>query len=254
MKKIYKILIIVFLLLLLAYASNITMIPNNIILIEGEKLNINTILGVALQKNATDETMQTSSVIGTTVSDKIGKTDLSLNLFNTIPLKKVTVDVIPKTKVVPVGNIIGLKLYTKGILVVGLSETGTDSGIEEGDTILTVNEKKVSTTQDLIETVNEGLGEEVKITYDRNGEIKVANIIPSRIDEGTYRLGLWVRDAAAGVGTISYYEPSTNSFVALGHGVQDIDTEKLITISNGKIVTTSIVDIKKGESGMPRRN
>lgn len=252
MKKFYKMLVIIFLLILLAYTSNITMIPNNIILIEGEELNINTIFGISLQSSSNYETKQTSSSIGSAVSDKAGKTDLCLNLFNTIPLKNVAVNVIPKTKVVPVGSLIGLKLYTKGILVVGLSETGTDTGMEEGDTILTVNEKEVSSTQDLIETVNKGEGEDIKITYNRNGEIKVANIKPTKASEGTYKLGLWVRDAAAGVGTISYYEPSTGSFVALGHGIQDIDTEKLITISNGKIVTASIVDIVKGENGKPR--
>ena len=154
----------------------------------------------------------------------------------------------------PVGSIIGLKLYTKGILVVGLSETGTDTGMEEGDTILRVNEKEVSSTQDLIETVNKGEGEDIKITYNRNGEIKVANIKPTKASEGTYKLGLWVRDAAAGVGTISYYEPSTQNFVALGHGIQDIDTEKLINISSGELVTARISSIIKGQEGIPRRN
>ena len=65
---------------------------------------------------------------------------------------------------------------------------------------------------------------------------------------------MWVRDAAAGVGTITYYEPSTKSFAALGHGILDIDTEKLINIANGEIVTANILSIIKGEKGTPRRN
>ena len=177
--------------------------------------------------------------------------EYTLSLFNAIPMKNVTIDVIPKTIVVPVGAIIGLKLYTKGILVVGLSETGQNLGIKEGDTILSVNEKQISSTEELIQSVNEGNGENVKITYDSGGEIKVANIIPNKGEEGTYRLGLWVRDAAAGVGTVSYYEPDTKTFVALGHGIQDIDTEKFMTIANGEIVTASIIDIVKGEKGKP---
>lgn len=153
--------------------------------------------------------MQTSSNIGNqleSASEKTGKIDLELSLFDVIPLKEVTLNVIPKTKVVPVGGTIGLKLYTKGVLVVGMSEiTGAENtqepyletGIKEGDTILTVNEKEVSSTDELIKTVNESKGEDITITYSSNGEIKVANIKPSKSNEGDYKLGLWVRDAAA---------------------------------------------------------
>ena len=124
--------------------------------------------------------------------------------------------------------------------------------IKEGDTILTVNDKEISSTEELVRTVNESAEKGVKITFDSNGEIKVANIIPSKQEEGTYKLGLWVRDAAAGVGTISFYEPSTKNFAALGHGIQDVDTGKLIAIAKGEIVTANIIDVVKGEKGKPR--
>ena len=267
MKNFFKILSIIFLLTILAYTSNITMITKNIILFQGENLNLTTILGIGFHQKENYEAMQTSTALGEGVpntSEKIGKVELSLNLFDTIPLKSVTVDVIPRTRVVPVGSTIGLKLYTKGVLVVGISEVMSEnetktepyvnSGIKEGDTILTINEKEVSSTDELVKRVNESNGDDLRITYDSNGEIKVANIKPSKNNEGTYKLGLWVRDAAAGVGTISYYEPSTKTFAALGHGIQDVDTGNLITISNGEIVTASIIDIVKGEKGKPRRN
>lgn len=265
MKNFFKIVIIIILLIILTYTSNITMIPKNIILFQGENLKLMMILGVNLTQKENYKVMQASTNLGSGVqktSEQIGKVELSLNLFNNIPVKKVTVDVIPKTKVVPGGQTIGLKLYTKGVLVVGTSEVTTEdekepyagSGIKEGDTILTINEKEVSSTDELIKRINESNGKDLQITYDSNGEIKVANIKPSKSREGTYKLGLWVRDAAAGVGTISYYEPSTKTFVALGHGIQDIDTGQLITISNGEVVTASIVDIIKGEKGKPRRN
>ncbi len=259
-----KIIIVLLLLILLAYTSNITQIPKSLILFQGEKLKISTLVGICLNKNNKYESKQASTLIGYGTPDSlqdIGKTEFSVKLFNTIPIKNVNVDVIPKTKVIPVGQTIGLKLYTKGVLVVGISEVETNentnsepyinSGIKEGDTILTVNEKEVSTTAELARRVNESKGEDVKITYDSNGEVKTANIKPSMAKEGTYKLGLWVRDAAAGVGTISYYEKETKNFAALGHGIQDVDTGKLITISNGEVVTATITNIIKGEEGKP---
>src|SRR5699024_910237 len=77
------------------------------------------------------------------------------------------------------------------------------------------------------------------------------NISPVKTGENEYKLGLWVRDAAAGVGTLTFYEPSTGEFGALGHGINDVDTYELIDIANGELVTTNIIDIVKGEDGTP---
>lgn len=266
MKNFFRISIIIVLLVILTYVSNITMIPKNIILFQGETLKLTTIFGVSLSQKESYEAMQTSTILSDSIEDtskEVGTVNLGVNLFNTFPLKEITVNVIPKTKVIPVGKTIGLKLYTKGVLVVGMSEITSEddkeepylnSGIKEGDTILTVNDKTVSSTEELIATVKESQGEDLRITYSSDGETKVANIKPSKSNEGEYKLGLWVRDAAAGVGTISFYEPSTKTFAALGHGIQDVDTEKLITISSGQVVTASIVNITKGEKGKPRRD
>ena len=125
------------------------------------------------------------------------------------------------------------------------------SGIEEGDRILEVNGKTVSSTNELIERINETKGEGLNIKYIRDGEEKTAKITPAKVEKNEYKLGLWVRDTAAGVGTITFYEPSTKLFAALGHGIQDVDTDKLITIANGQIVTANIVNIRKGEKGKP---
>ena len=84
-----------------------------------------------------------------------------------------------------------------------------------------------------------------------NNEEKIVEMIPARTKENEYKLGLWVRDAAAGVGTLTFYEPTTGSFASLGHGITDIDTGDLITIANGELVTSNIVSIKKGEKCSP---
>lgn len=161
------------------------------------------------------------------------------------------------------GNIAGVKLYTSGILVVGMSEIeGVDnkkhkpyenSGIEEGDSIISIDNTKISTTQDLIDTVNASSGKDLAIEYVHNNATATCSITPVQTSNNEYKLGLWVRDSAAGVGTVTFYDSSTKSFGALGHGITDIDTEELINIESGEFITTQILNIKKGENGNPGR-
>ena len=164
---------------------------------------------------------------------------------------------------IPVGNIAGIKLYTNGVLVVGMSEIeGMDNkkykpyentGIKEGDRIISVNSSNIQNTEELINKVNLSKGEEVKIKFVHDQQTLECNIKPVETMEKQYTLGLWVRDSAAGVGTVTFYDPETKSFGALGHGIADIDTEELINISSGEFVTTKILNVVKGEKGNPGR-
>ena len=253
MKFFKKILIIILLLIIYIYVCNISMLPNNIILIQGEQLKLDTILGINV-KNA--ETMQASSNLNNSIVDETGKMTLNLSLFNLFPVKAVTVNVIPKTSVIPLGKAIGMKMYTEGVLVVGMTEIEgkkpyENSGIETGDKIIEINNQEINNTDELIACVNSSKGETVEIKYISDTEEKVANIEPVKTANNEYKLGLWVRDAAAGVGTLTFYEPSTGNFGALGHGINDVDTYELIDIANGELVTTNIVDIVKGQNGTP---
>ena len=90
--------------------------------------------------------------------------------------------------------------------------------------------------------------------YVKNNEIYKCNLTPIKALDGTYKLGLWVRDSAAGIGTLTFYEPSTGNFAALGHGITDVDTGDLVEISNGEFLTTKILSIIKGLKGSPRKN
>ncbi len=139
----------------------------------------------------------------------------------------------------------GLKLYTSGVLVVGMTEIQgqkpyKNAGIEEGDMIVEINEQEITCTEELVESVNNSKGESINIKYVRDGEEYVTTMAAVKVEEGKYKLGLWVRDGAAGIGTLTYYEPSTKKYAALGHGIIDIDTGKLITISRGELVTAKI--------------
>lgn len=259
MKNFKKILLILILFVILLYVSNISSIPNNLILMQGENLNIKTLLGLSIS-NLNGETVEAVNTEDTKVSNKIGKVDLSLNLAG-FSVKDLTVNVIPNTVVIPGGETIGIRLYTSGVLVVGMSEiVGEDnnnytpyknSGIKEGDMITKIDDEAVTCTSDLITKVNESKGNSVKITYVRDGSNYSTEILPTKTSENEYKLGLWVRDAASGVGTISFYDPSTGEFGALGHGILDVDTEELIDIARGDIVTSKIVSIIKGEKGKP---
>lgn len=126
-----------------------------------------------------------------------------------------------------------------------------NSGIEEGDRIIKINNTQIDSTDELIETVNMSNGKELKVEYVHEQETKECSITPVKQSDNEYKLGLWVRDSAAGVGTVTFYEPSTKTFGALGHGISDIDTGELIDIASGEFVTTRILNITKGESGTP---
>ena len=253
MKKIKRAIFILILLIILAYTTNITAIPNNIIIFQGEELNLGTTFGLYL-KEKENKTVQTSSTVAN--QNIVSKKIVTIRLFNLFDIKDLEINTIPETTVIPLGNLVGLKLYTNGVLVVGKSEINgqkpyANTGIEEGDIIVEINQKEITCTSDLIETVNDSNGEDLKIKYVRDGIEYTANMEAIRAEDNKYKIGLWVRDGAAGIGTITYYEPSSQNFAALGHGIVDIDTEKLIKISNGEVVTTRISSIVKGKEGVP---
>ena len=258
-KNIIALTIILVLLITYIYIIAIEHVPEQLVIFEGETINIKTILGLKIKNN--QEIIETSSSQVNNISEKTGKTTLQVSLFDNLLVKNVNVDILPKTKVIPVGKIAGVKLYTNGVLVVGMSQIeGKDNkiykpyentGIEEGDTIIKINENEISSTQDLTNKINQSNGNEIKIQYIHNEQTKECSIKPVETSNKEYKVGLWVRDSAAGVGTVTFYEPSTKTFGALGHGIADIDTEELINIASGEFVTTKILNITKGETGNP---
>ena len=261
MKKFFKIAILTVLFTLYTYILAINSIPDSLILFEGENLNIKTILGLNVNGAENFEAVQTASNNGSSSKDESKTTNLSINLLGKIPVKDVNVSVLPRTTVIPVGTVAGVKLYTNGVLVVGMTEVkGVDnekykpyenSGIKEGDMIISIEEQEIDSTTDLIETVNKSNGQKLDIQYVRDGKTLECSINPVQTSSNEYKLGLWVRDSAAGVGTVSFYEPKTKIFGALGHGITDIDTGGLINIANGEFITTKVLSITKGEEGIP---
>ena len=261
-KKLLIAFLLFFLTIVYVYICAIDAIPKNTILFEGEQLNIKKIIGISLvRKNKNYDTILTSTESIEENTQELGTTNLEVKLFNTFNVKDIDVSVIKRTKVIPVGQVAGLKLYTTGVLVVGMSEIkGIDNkkykpyektGIQEGDTIVQIENDEITGTKELIQKVNSSKGKELNLKYVRDGEILECAISPVKTSASEFKLGLWVRDSAAGIGTMTYYEPETKNFAALGHGITDVDTGKLINISNGQFITTKVLSIIKGEDGAP---
>lgn len=257
MKYIKKIILIFALLIAYIYTLAINAIPGNIILFQNENLNLDTIYGLNINTNKKASILTSSA----TELKETGRYSLNVNLFNILKVKDITVDVIENTSIVPVGRLAGLKLYTHGVMVVGKTEiTGQDgekykphenSNIQEGDIILEANRNILNSSDDLTKYINECNGREIIFLCLRDNETFEVKITPIKTISGGYKVGLWVRDSAAGVGTVTFYDPKSGLFGALGHGIVDIDTEKLIDIQSGEFVTTKIINVIKGTSGEP---
>ncbi len=243
MKKFKFILTIFLLLIIYLYVSYITLIPDNIFLLNQEKIKFRSMPAIEILET-TMTSLNNSDI-----------TNLEFKLFGSILLKSSTMTKMENIKVVPVGKIIGLKLYTNGILVVGTSENEENVkkhlNIDPGDIILEINGKIVNTIDELKENVNKSKGNSIELKILRAGNTFNTNIIPTKIDGEKYQLGLWVKDAATGVGTMTFYEPQTQKFGVLGHGITDSDTNNLIKIDYGDLVTAKVISLKKGIENDP---
>ena len=253
MKKRYFF-IITILIIILLYVTNITQIPSRIFLMSGEKIQLKKLAGITLTKsqNEIQETWQDKN---------LDTSKMDVKIFGTLKVKEVSVTTYPKIKVIPTGNLIGLKLYTNGVLVIGTTEIKSINNeiekpyelanIKEGDIILELDNQEVDSSKTLQNIINSSKGKELEIKYTRHGEIYTAKIQPTQTSSDEYKLGLWVRDSASGVGTMAFYEPETKKFAALGHGISDSDTGELLDVQTGEIVNSKIVNITKGQKGFP---
>jgi len=191
----------------------------------------------------------------------IGEVNLEFSLFGRIPLRQITVNVLPNVYLIPGGHSIGIKLHTKGVEVVGFyyfDQAGRsisparEAGVRIGDTIVSINGEKTTGVNHAARLLENTVGNRVTLQVKRNEETLKIEISPlfSRADN-SYRIGLYIRDSAAGVGTLSFYDPETKRFGALGHVILDAETNKPINIHDGTIVKAKIVDIKAARRGLP---
>ncbi|WP_300258704.1 SpoIVB peptidase [Clostridium sp.] len=159
------------------------------------------------------------------------------------------------------GSSVGVRVSTEGVLAVGYSDLtignreiaspAQNGGIQIGDRLISVNGNKIKNSKDLSKKINESKSENVEILIERNGEEITKNINLSKNQDGDYKIGLWVRDSTAGVGTLTFYDKESGKYGAIGHPITDSETEKILSIKNGDLLNSSIISIKKGVKGNP---
>lgn len=162
--------------------------------------------------------------------------------------------------VIPVGRAVGIKLFSDGVLVVGLSQVetpdgaccpGRECGLKEGDLITHINGSEVDTIEQVQSAVSQGEGDALTIQAMRGSRQLQLTAEAVANEQGVYQLGVWLRDSMAGIGTMTFYDPETGVFAALGHGINDTDTATLMPLESGGIMEATVSDVKKGVSGQP---
>jgi len=214
--------------------------------------------GAAVRLSTDESIREKSGVVLESVEQ--GKSSATLRLFG-IPVRSIELRVLAQKALIPGGQPVGIRLYTQGALVVGTSEVispdGTagspaqEAGLKTGDVILSINGIALESSDHLGELVNEAQGA-VRVHFLREGNVYDLNILP-RIDaqDGQKRLGLWARDSTAGVGTLTFCDPESGLFGALGHAITDVDTHTNLTLRKGELVAAEVVDVKAGVRGEP---
>jgi len=259
-----------FILLIIVFLfSSIIGFPNEINMIQGEKQKFlsNIILNVKLENNQKSIEVKSASLLSPYTflnAQTTGSIKGELKLFGFLPMKKLTVNILPDIMVVPSGESIGVKIKSKGVTVVGLSTItdingkktcpALDAGFIVGDKIIEINGKTVNIESDIVEIINsfKNRDKTCKVLIERNETRLELTIKPTQsIEDKLFKLGLWVRSSIAGVGTMTFFEPLTGKFAALGHGITDIESGVLIDIENGRILKSKVISIQKAKKSAP---
>ncbi len=181
--------------------------------------------------------------------------DSTLMLFGTIPIKDVQTGQITRPKLVPCGQPFGIRLVTDGVMVIDLEKLegscpAAECGIKKGDVIVSVNGVSVSTNKGISDIISGSKGKPCTVEYRSGSDQKTATLTPVYHD-GTYKAGIWVRDSSAGIGTLTFYDPSSGAFGGLGHPICDADTKLPLPLSHGTVGEVKITGFNKSVKGDP---
>ena len=223
----------------------------------------NAVLDIALPGSAQLDSGSTQATlterngsIEIRAGEETGTANLIFRLLGIVPVKKVEVEVAEERTVIPGGQSVGIAIDTEGLIVVGTSDLGRSAsparlaGLNSGDIITRVNGRSVRTARDLAELLK--AGETATITVMRDDAERTLTITPI-VDprDGSLRIGAWVRSSTAGVGTLTFVDPTTGSFGALGHAISDVDTGVTLPVADGGLYESRVVEVRRGERGAP---
>ena len=185
-----------------------------------------------------------------------GEGTLTFRLLGVVPLRTVKLSVRPERVLMPGGQSVGVAMTTGGVVVVGNSDLGKKpsparlAGIKSGDVIQCVNGVRIGGAKHLSQCLADGRTARLEVL--RDGKKLECEVTPAQDDrDGQYRLGAWVRDSTAGVGTLTFYDPQTGGFGALGHAIADIDTGVLLPVGDGALYANGVTDVTPSRAGAP---
>ena len=180
---------------------------------------------------------------------------VEVKAFGVFPVKSTSVNITEEKMVDVLGTPFGIKLYTNGVLVISTNSflsgnteccPASEGGIKAGDYLISINNIKILSNNDVEKIVLKNQGKPLNIVFSRNGQKLATKVTPKISDkDNMYRLGIWVRDSSAGIGTLTFYDNETNTVAGLGHGLCDSDTTKLLSVGDGCIVPAEIVSVEK---------
>lgn len=243
--------------------QTLRMLPTTLSLTEGQThtlllgapLTLRRERGEVTVLSSGDETLDTHEV--SLAAETAGTSELMLSLLGILPIRRVEVQVSEEKRLIPGGMTIGVAMRTDGVLVVGTGEVGEESpalnsGIRAGDVLRKLDGVPIESSEQLM-TLIERLGPKpVPVEYSRSGEIFQTTLTPIPDEAtGTFRIGAWVRDSTAGIGTLSFYDPENGRYAALGHAITDGDTGQVLTVAQGQILHADVVAVQKGRKGAP---
>ena len=177
-----------------------------------------------------------------------------------LPSMAVSAYALEADELIPVGSAVGIELETDGVMIVGLTEVATrsgaaspasEAGLQSGDVIRAVDGRPTANAAEFL-TVMQGIGAgEHSVTVRRDGKEMEFHVTPAQNREGAYQFGLWLRDSVTGIGTVTFYDPNSGTFGALGHGISDAGTGELLPFERGSITGAEVVDVIPGNPGSP---
>ncbi|MGX1192972.1 SpoIVB peptidase [Metabacillus sp. SLBN-84] len=240
------------------------LLPNSLTVFENQQLSMQTSLQADAAAADSEQvfSIKTGSESLQIEGRQSGVGEIVFDLAG-IPIKKVDVKVLEDFRVIPGGQSIGVKLNSLGVLVVGHHQIKTSggkkspgeiAGVQVGDMITKINGTTVESMSDVTPFIQDSgkTGKPLDLVISRDNKELKTKLVPVKDEnEGAYRIGLYIRDSAAGIGTMTFYDPKSKKYGALGHVISDMDTKKPIVVQDGQVVRSTVTSIEKGSNGNP---
>ena len=226
-------------------------VPDEIISVREKPANVSFVYTLTYEESKLREKIQ---------SQEKGDTyDVNVSFLKILPVKNSSLTVSERDYVAISGELFGLRLFTEGIIIVGIDEVKTakgnisparKAGLQKGDVIISIDNVKVKSCNEVSEVIEKSSGRVMKLKCSRKGKTFETDFRTAYSEtEGKYKAGIWIRDSAAGIGTMTFFDPQRKTFAALGHGVCDVDTGEILPVFEGDIVKADVNGCYKGQKG-----